>query len=180
MQNSSGTYDTYNRCRRSVPILETVDEYSRGSCLRYSDGWTVPFKGAVYFDRGATWFTQGSSVTGTRGDQYTNFTNFQYPTASSVTAGQAGSTTYGYDVGIDAEYGYYSGPGGSSTAKTFELIEYSVCLNRAMYMRDALLRPLSGTHHYTLRPDSGSLYGTRRRNLSQRPKRSLECQSRSG
>ncbi|GAA5496110.1 hypothetical protein Rhal01_02291 [Rubritalea halochordaticola] len=142
VQNSSGTYDTYTAVEERS-YIGTVDEYPGAvACgIQMDDG---TFKGAVYFDRGATWFTQGSSVTGTRGDQYTNFTNFQYPTASSVTAGQAGSTTYGYDVGIDAEYGYYSGPGGSSTAKTFELIEYSVCLNRAMYMRDALLRPYLG------------------------------------
>lgn len=142
VQNSSGTYDTYTAVdERSY--IGTVDEYPGAvACGIQMDNGT--FKGAVYFDRGATWYTQGSWVTGTRASLYNNFTDFEYPTASSVTAGQAGSTTYGYDVGIDAEYGYYSGAGGSSIAKTFELIEYSVCLSRAMYMRDVMLRPYLG------------------------------------
>ncbi|GAA5496106.1 hypothetical protein Rhal01_02287 [Rubritalea halochordaticola] len=142
VQNSSGTYDTYTAVdERSY--IGSVDEYPGAiACGIQMDNGT--FKGAVYFERGGTWFTEGSSVTSTRGMNYEDFTNFQYPSASSVTSGQAGSTTYGYDVGIDAEYNYYNGPGGGSTAKTFELIEYSVCLNRAMYMRDALLRPYLG------------------------------------
>lgn len=142
VQNSSGTYDTYTATSERS-YIGTVDEYPGAvACGIQMDNGT--FKGAVYFDRGSTWFTQGSSVTSTRGTQYDTFTDFEYPTSSSVTAGQAGSTTYAYDLGIDAEYGYYSGPGGSSTAKTFELIEYGVCLNRAIYMRDAMLRPYLG------------------------------------
>jgi hypothetical protein len=53
---------------------------------------------------------------------------------------------YGFDVGVDADYDYFkvNGPGGGSIAKTFEHIEYSVCLVRAIYMKDVLLQPYLG------------------------------------
>ncbi|SHK48169.1 Metallo-peptidase family M12 [Rubritalea squalenifaciens DSM 18772] len=143
-QNASGGYDTLTPVdERSY--IGTVDEYPGAvSCgILQDDG---QFLGAVYFDRGVMWRTLGTSVIGTRGLGYgpDDFTNYQYPSASSVTAGQGGTTMYAYDIGIDAEYGYYSGPGGSDTARTFELIEYSVCVTRAIYMRDVLLRPYLG------------------------------------
>lgn len=143
VQNSSGGYDAYTPAEERS-YLGTVDEYPGAvACgIQMDDG---TFKGAVYFDRGGTWFTQGSSVTDTRGLEYSsNFADFQYPSAPSVSAGQAGSTTYAYDLGVDVDYGYYSGPGSSSVAKTFELIEYGISVDRALYMRDAMLRPYLG------------------------------------
>ena len=104
---------------------------------------TVVFRGAVYFDRGATWFTLGTAVTGTRALNYSTFSNFQAPTSSSVGVGQAGSTMYGYEIGVDADHNYFT-TAGSSVAKAFEQIEYSVCVVRAIYMRDALLRSYLG------------------------------------
>lgn len=143
-QNSTGAYDVITPVEERS-YIGTVDEYPGAvSCgILQDDG---QFRGMVYFDRGVMWRTFGSSVTDTRGNGYgpDEFTNYQYPSSSSVTAGQGGTTMYAFDIGVDAEYGYYSGPGGSSIAKTFELIEYSVCVTRAIYMRDVLLRPYLG------------------------------------
>lgn len=139
VQNSSGGLDPYTPVdERSY--IGTVDEYPGAiACGIQKDDGT--FRGAVYFDRGYTWFTQGSSVTGTRAASYANFTNYQYPTAPTVQPGQAGSTVYGFGLGIDADSNYYSVRSGSNVATAMEGIEYSVSLVRALYIRDALLRP---------------------------------------
>ncbi|WP_159435086.1 cadherin domain-containing protein [Rubritalea squalenifaciens] len=139
VQNSSGGLDAYSPVdERSY--IGTVDEYPGAiACGIQKDDGT--FRGAVYFDRGATWFTQGSSVTGTRGTSYSNFTNYQYPTAPTVQAGQAGSTVYGFGLGIDADSNYFNVRSGSDVDTAMEGIEYSISLVRALYMRDALLRP---------------------------------------
>ncbi|WP_346190067.1 cadherin domain-containing protein [Rubritalea halochordaticola] len=139
IQNSSGGLDAYSPVdERSY--IGTVDEYPGAvACGIQKDDGT--FRGAVYFDRGATWFTQGSSVTGTRGTSYSNFTNYQYPTAPTVQAGQAGSTVYGFGLGIDADSNYFNVRSGSDVDTAMEGIEYSISLVRALYMRDALLRP---------------------------------------
>ncbi len=143
-QNAAGDYDIITPVdERSY--LGTVDEYPDAvSCGILQDDGT--FRGAIYFDRGVTWRTLGNAVEGTQALNYAadTFTDYNIPGAPSVSAGQAGSTTYGYDIGIDAENGYYTGPGTSSVAKTFELIEYNISLTRAQYMRDALLRPYLG------------------------------------
>ena len=140
-QNASGGYDTVTPVdERSY--IGTVDEYPGAvSCGILLDNGT--FKGAVYFDRGVTWFTQGTSVVGTRALNYGTFSAFQSPTAPTVGAGQAGSTTYGFELGIDADHNYYT-TAGSSVATALEGIEYSVCVVRAIYMRDVLLRPYLG------------------------------------
>ncbi len=141
-QNASGGYDVVTPvAERSY--LGTVAEYPGAvSCgILQDDG---QFRGAVYFDRGVTWFTLGTSVVETRALDYGNFTNFQIPTTSSVTPGQAGSDTYSFEMGIDADYNYYNTTSGGSVAKAFETIEYSISVTRAIYMRDALLRPYLG------------------------------------
>lgn len=142
--NAAGTYDVI------TPVAErsyigTVDEYPDAvSCGILQDDGT--FRGAVFFDRGVSWRTLGNAVEGTQALDYApdQFTAYSLPSAPTVSAGQAGATTYGFDLGIDAEYTYFSTPGNSSVAKTFELIEYNICLVRAQYMRDALLRPYLG------------------------------------
>lgn len=138
-QNSSGTYDVI------TPVAErsyigTVDEYPGAiSCgIIQDDG---QFRGAIYFDRGGTWFTLGGAVSGTRGD--TQPASFSIP-GWTTTAGMAGTTMYGFDVGIDADHDYYTVRAGSNIAKTFELIEFSVAATRALYMNNALLRPYLG------------------------------------
>lgn len=141
-QNSSGSYDVV------TPVSErsyigTVDEYPGAvSCGILLD--SGEFKGAVYFDRGATWRTQGTAVVSTKALDYSTFTNFEYPTASSVLAGQAGSTMYGYELAVDVDYDYYNTTSSGSAATALEGIEYSICVIRAIFMRDALLRPYLG------------------------------------
>ena len=139
VQNSAGGYDVVE------PVTErsymgTVDEYPDAiSCGILGDDGT--FRGAVVFDRGVTWYTANDAVVDTRGLTYATFSDYQYPGAPTIQAGQAGSTMYGFDVGIDADYDYFHDTGGGSIAQTFENIEYSVCLVRAMYMKDVLLQP---------------------------------------
>ncbi|MFD0895687.1 hypothetical protein KBB96_01800 [Luteolibacter ambystomatis] len=142
VQNSSGGYTTV------TPVAErsymgTVDEYPGAvSCGILKDNGD--FLGTVYFDRGATWFTLNGSVTGTRGLEYAvdAFHGFTLPTADLPAAGQGGNQTYRFDVGIDASYDYYTQQG--SVASCVEMIEYSVNNVRAIYIRDALLRPALG------------------------------------
>lgn len=140
-QNASGGYDTVTPVdERSY--LGTIDEYPGAvSCGILLDNGT--FKGAVYFDRGVTWFTLGDSVVETRALSYGSFSDFTYPTAPTVSAGQAGSTTYGFELGVDADHNHYTNAG-NSVATALESIEYSVCVIRAIYMRDVLLRPYLG------------------------------------
>ncbi|MCI0498283.1 MAG: M12 family metallo-peptidase, partial [Planctomycetales bacterium] len=135
-QNAAGGYDVI------TPVSErsyigTVDQYpdAVASGILQDNG---QFKGAVYFDRGRTWFTLGSSVTSTRG--LTQPSTYTVP-SFTVTPGHGGTTTYGFDAGVDADYDYYSVRGASSIAKAFEMIEYSVAVTRAMYMQNTLLRP---------------------------------------
>ncbi len=141
-QNASGGYDVI------VPVEErsymgTVDEYPGAvSCGILLD--SGEFRGAVYFDRGETWFTQGTGVFGSRALNYDTFSNFQIPTAPSVGAGQAGSTMIAFDVGIDADYDNYSVRGSGNISNTFEFLELGLSLTRAIYMRDTLLRPYLG------------------------------------
>lgn len=139
-QNSDGTYSAASPVEERS-YIGSVDEYPGAtSCGILQDDGT--FRGAVYFDRGATWFTSGSGVTGTRADWYSNFTGYQLPTTATVNPGLAGNTMYGYELGIDADHNYYTTAG--STAKALEQIEFSVCAVRAIYMRDVLLRPYLG------------------------------------
>lgn len=139
-QNSSGGYDVV------TPVAErsyigTVDEYPGAiSCgILQDDG---QFRGVVYFDRASQWFTHANAVTGTRGGPEKPYV-YAYPDFN-VTPGSIGTNMYGFDVGVDARYSYYANKAGSSVAKTFELVEFSVAVTRAIYMRDALLRPYLG------------------------------------
>ena len=138
-QNSSGGYDVIAPVEERA-YLGTVDEYPSAiaSGILQDNG---QFRGAVYFDRGGTWWTLGSSVTGTRG--LTQPTSYTYP-GYTVSAGHGGIRTYGFDVGVDADYDYYSSRAGSNIATCFEMIEYSVAVTRALYMQNVLLRPYLG------------------------------------
>ncbi len=142
--NSEGEYDP-NTPVAERSYLGTVEEYPGAiSCgVLFDNG---DFMGAVYFDRGVTWFTSNGTVTKTRGLEYAvdTFIGYSSPSAPSVAPGQAGTNMYGFDVGIDAHYSYYSVRGGSDIAHTFELIEYSVICTSAIYMRDTMLRPYLG------------------------------------
>ncbi len=139
-QNSSGAYVPATVVdERSY--IGTVDGFPGAvSCGILQDNGT--FRGAIYFDRGETWFTLGTTVHTTRALGYGSFSAFVLPTADTVSAGHAGTTMYGYELCLDAANNYYTANG--SVAKTFEMIEYSVAVTRAIYMRDVLLRPYLG------------------------------------
>ena len=139
-QNLTGGYDVVTPVdERSY--IGTVDGYPAAiSSGILRDNGT--FQGAIYFDRGVTWFTSGTSVVDTRGLEYATFSDFQIPTVATVSAGHGGTTMYGYELGVDASNDYFVARG--SVANTFETIEYSVAVTRALYMRDVLLRPYLG------------------------------------
>ena len=138
-QNAGGGYDVMTPVEERA-YIGTVDEYSGAiaSGILQDDG---QFRGAVYFDRGGTWWTLGTSVIDTRA--LTQPTTYNYP-SYTVSAGHGGTTTYRFDVGVDADYDYYSSRAGGSVAKAFEMIEYSVATTRALYMQNVLLRPYLG------------------------------------
>jgi hypothetical protein len=134
-QNSAGTYDTTT----AVPersYLGTVDEFpgAVSAGILKDDG---TFWGAVIFDRGGTWHTLGGAVTSTRYDNARP--NFAFPTLE-LTPGQAGTTTYGFDIAADVNSDSFTAAG-SSIAKSFEGVEYTMTVLRALYMSNALLRP---------------------------------------
>lgn len=140
-QNAAGGYDAFTSVVAERSYLGTVDEYPGAvSCGIFQDDGS--FKGAVYFDRGHTWFFLDTAVIETRGDDYVAFSNYQVSSVSSVTPGHGGSTTYSFELAIDADYDYFAERG--SEAKVIEVIEYSICAIRAIYMRDVLLRPYLG------------------------------------
>jgi len=134
-QNAAGTYDPFTPvAERSY--LGTVDEFpgAVSAGILKDDG---TFWGAVIFDRGGTWHTLGSAVTSTR---YANARpNFAFPSLE-LTPGQAGATTYGFDIAADVNSDSYTATG-SSIAKSLEGVEYTVSVVRALYMSNALLRP---------------------------------------
>ena len=139
-QNSSGGYDVVTPVEERS-YIGTVDEYPGAiSCgILQDDG---QFRGTVYFDRASQWFTLGNAVTGTKGGVEKPYI-YSYPDFN-VTPGSVGTDMYGFDVGVDARHSYFANRAGSSEAKTFELIEFSVAATRAIYMRDVLLRPYLG------------------------------------
>ncbi|QQL44827.1 Ig-like domain-containing protein [Sulfuriroseicoccus oceanibius] len=140
-QNASGGYDTISVVEERS-YLGSVDGYPGAvSCGILKDNGT--FAGAIYFDRGVTFFTDDNKVRYVRAGDYGTFTNFKFSTTPTVSAGQAGTTTYGYELAIDVDYNYFL-EAGSNHASAFETIELSVGLMRAIYMRDALLRPYLG------------------------------------
>ncbi|WP_205847956.1 DUF7594 domain-containing protein [Anaerohalosphaera lusitana] len=138
VQGSDGSYSSYDAGEVRT-YMGTVDEYPDAMVagVKLSDG---TLKTRIYFDRGYTWFTSGAYVTGTRGG---NAESFCLPTMGTVTPGKAGSDIYRFDVGIDCDYRYYSRRG-YDVQKCVELVEFSVCQVKAIYMRDALLRPALG------------------------------------
>ncbi len=140
-QTAAGTYDVVTPVAERSYLGSVDGKPGAVSCGVLLDNGQ--FKGAVYFDRGATWFTLGTSVVETRALGYTTFSDFQFPSAPTVTAGQAGTTMTGFDLAVDADNNYFADTG-NNMATALEGIEYSVSLVRAIYMRDALIRPFLG------------------------------------
>ncbi|MBB80003.1 MAG: hypothetical protein CMN02_03205 [Roseibacillus sp.] len=101
-------------------------------------------KGAIIFKRGTAWYTLGDTVIRTEAIEYQNFTDYIFPTEATVAPGQGGSTMYEFDLAIDVASSFYnqsSSDPALRAARTLEKIEFDVNLLRALYMRDALIRP---------------------------------------
>ncbi|UCG46518.1 MAG: hypothetical protein JSU94_13550, partial [Phycisphaerales bacterium] len=137
VQNSSGGYDAYTAGEVRT-YLGYVDEYPGAAVagILLSD---ETLKARVYFDRGATWFTLGDAVTGTRG---LGSPVYSPPTKPSVAPGHAGTTTYRYGLGVDSDYRAFSQRWGSSVSQGLEMIEFSACQLKAIFMQDTLLQPV--------------------------------------
>jgi len=149
VQNSSGGYDVHSPAEIAT-YIGTVDEYpdAVAAGILKSDGdlWT-----RIYFDRGYTLFTLGDAKdtritfhTGDVGELGKSIPAFTLPTLPSVIEGQAGVTTYRWDVAIDTDYDFYSGTGGSDVAQTLENIEFSVMQVKAIHLTNLLLNPAMG------------------------------------
>ena len=142
--------------RRLIPVPErsylgTVDGAPGAvSCgIQLDDG---TFKGAVLFERGPTWYTLGESVIRTQALPYENFTDYRFPVGPTVTSGQGGSRMHAFDLAVDVSSNYYT-QAGNQPAPALERVEFTVALTRAIYMRDALIRPYLG--RVILRTDAG-------------------------
>ncbi|MEN8127685.1 MAG: LamG-like jellyroll fold domain-containing protein [Planctomycetota bacterium] len=139
VQNSSGTYDTHTAAAVST-YIGTVDEYpgAIAAGILKSDGdlWAK-----VYFDRGYTWFTLGSSKYGERGDMAIET---HMPTRDSAQPGHAGTTTYQWDQCVDVAWDTYAesgAPGAGDPATCLEQVEFTMMQLKAIYLTDALLVP---------------------------------------
>lgn len=120
------------------------DPAARASGIVRSDG---VFEGTVVFDRGATWYFRDSSVYETRG--LTAPATFKWPssenTSLNVTTspGQAGTTTFRYDLGFDLANDWFADPGtiNGSVAKALDTVEFTTSSMLGLYETNALLRP---------------------------------------
>ena len=121
--------------------LGTVDERpdALASGVIVADGslW-----GQIIFDRGATWFTRGATVSSTRG--LTPPAVFKWPTRRNLDPGMVGATTYRWEFGLDFDNAWWTGRAGSSATTAFDLVEYSMSNIRAVYLADGLLVPALG------------------------------------
>ncbi|MCE5291716.1 MAG: RICIN domain-containing protein [Nocardiaceae bacterium] len=120
------------------------DTSARASGIVRSDG---VFEGFVAFDRGSTWRFRDGTVYETRG--LTPPAAFKWPSATdaalnvSTTPGQAGTTTYRFDLGFDLANDWFKDPGtiNGSVDKALDAVEYTASSMLALYESNALLRP---------------------------------------
>jgi len=137
VQNAAGAYDAAVVVEERSYLGSVDGRPGAVSCGVLQDDGV--FRGALYFDRGGTWFTLGGEVVDTRATSYDPFSDYEFPTASTVTAGQAGTRMYAFDLAVDADFDFYE-DAGSDLALALERIEFSATLVRAIYLRDAILR----------------------------------------
>lgn len=117
------------------------------TAIRRSDG---VLEGTIVFDRGATWRFRDGTVHSTRG--LTPPSSFRWPSASaaarnvSTAPGQAGGTTYRWDIGYDLANDWFVDPGtvDGSVARALDAVESEVAEMAGLYVTDALLRPALG------------------------------------
>jgi hypothetical protein len=140
IQQAGGAYIS-----QSVPMerayLGTVDERPDAIAdgIVAADGslW-----GQIIFDRGATWFTRGATVSSTRG--LTPPAVFKWPTRRNLDPGMVGSTTRRWEIGLDFDNAWWVNRAGSSATTALDLVEYSLSNMRAIYLADGLLVPALG------------------------------------
>lgn len=107
-------------------------------------------EGSVVFDRGTQWRFTNGTVTEVRGASQPS--SFGWPSASnasynrSTAPGQAGTTTYRWDIGYDLASDWFTDPNtiNGSVSKALDTVESTVSEMAALYMTDALLRPALG------------------------------------
>lgn len=117
------------------------------SAIRRSDG---VLEGTITFDRGATWRFRDGVVYSTRG--LTPPASYKWPSATSASrnvstsSGQAGITTYRWDIGYDLANDWFTDPGtiNGSVAKALDAVESEVAGMTGLYISNALLRPALG------------------------------------
>ena len=141
IQQAQGTIRRLNAVPERSYLGSVDDRPGAVSCgIQLDDG---TFKGAILFARGTTWYTQGESVSRRQALPYEGFTAYRFPTDSTVARGLGGVEMHGFDLGVDLSNAYYTQIG-AQTNSALERVEYTVNLIRAIYMRDALIRPYLG------------------------------------
>lgn len=148
VQQSDGSYDEV-AAGPERGYLGSVDGVpgAIASAIRTSTG---VLDGQVVFDRGAIWQFRDAAVYNTRGT--TPPTSYQWPSASdaarnvSTAPGQAGATTYRWDLGFDLSSAWFTHAGtiNSSVAKALDAVELSVVSLLDVYVPNAQLRPAVG------------------------------------
>jgi len=145
--SSANNYNTITPvARRSY--IGTVDGHpgAVSAGILRDDG---TFWGFIAFDRedyaemGSTWITVGNTVQTPLPPFSTTPQTFNFP-LHTVQPAHIGNTTYGYDVGVDLSYTYYSGPANFDVHTALEMVEYSFVRTTAIYLRDIQLRPYLG------------------------------------
>ncbi|RYD67800.1 MAG: hypothetical protein EOP83_02025 [Verrucomicrobiaceae bacterium] len=116
--------------------LGTVDEFPDAVASGILTEAGV-FRGLIIFDRGNTWYVQGSTVHRTLGWNLANY--FRYPTLQA-TPGQIGSSMTHLELAFDVSSGAYTNLGGT-LPQALEEVEYAAALQRGLYMTNVLVRP---------------------------------------
>lgn len=140
-QDAQGSIRTLNPVPERSYLGSVDDRPGAVSCgIQLDDG---TFKGAILFERGMTWYTQGENVSRTQATDYEDFIDYQFPTGATISSSLGGVQMHGFDLGVDVSNGYYTQTGAQTTV-ALERVEFTVNLIRAIYMRDALIRPYLG------------------------------------
>lgn len=136
VQKAGGGYDTAAPAIGERAFLGTVDGRpgAVASGIVTADG---TLRGQISFDRGATWFTSGATVTGTRG---LGAQTYKWPTTPTMATDLTDGRMRAWDLAVDLETKFMAARGGS-VAAALEAVEYSLSNVRAIYMRDTGLMP---------------------------------------
>ena len=140
-QNAEGSIRRLNPVPERSYLGSVDDLPGAVSCgIQLDDG---TFKGAILFARGTMWYTQGENVSRTQATDYQDFTDYRFPIGTTATSSLGGMEMHGFDLAVDVSNSYYTQIG-AQTAAALERVEYTTNLIRAIYMRDAMIRPYLG------------------------------------